>query len=280
MKYAGLIKEIKDILLPVCGEYADYEAGKIVRLTAETDSARLFAALHDEVPPNVVKKSEDIAKKRLRGEPLEYIIKKADFFGSEFYVDRRVLVPQADTEVIVEKAVSLARSGMKIADICCGSGCIGLSVLKNTENTTADMFDISDGACEITVKNAAALGLADRANVLCRDVFSNGFFDGRGKYDMIISNPPYIRTDVIGGLSPEVKSEPHIALDGGEDGLRFYHRLFDICPGMLSDGGIIIFEIGYDQAEKVTSEGEKRGFFCEAFRDYGGNFRCVTAKKL
>ena len=97
---------------------------------------------------------------------------------------------------------------------------------------------------------------------------------------MIISNPPYIRTDVIGGLSPEVKSEPHIALDGGEDGLRFYHRLFDICPGMLSDGGIIIFEIGYDQAEQVTSEGEKRGFFCEAFRDYGGNFRCVMAKKL
>ena len=78
MKYAGLIKEIKDILLPVCGEYADYEAGKIVRLTAETDSARLFAALHDEVPPNVVKKSEDIAKKRLRGEPLEYIIKNGD----------------------------------------------------------------------------------------------------------------------------------------------------------------------------------------------------------
>ncbi len=280
MKYAGLIKEIKDILLPVCGEYADYEAGRIVRLTAKTDSARLFAALHDDVPPEVVKKSEDIAKKRLCGEPLEYIINKADFFGLELYVDRRVLVPRADTEVIIEKAISLSHCKMKIADICCGSGCIGLSVLKNTENTTADMFDISDGACEITEKNAASLGLSERVSVFCRDVFSSGFFDGCGKYDMIISNPPYIRTDVIDGLSPEVKSEPHIALDGGEDGLFFYRRLFDICPEMLSEGGTIIFEIGCDQAQQVISEGERHGFYCEAFRDYGGNFRCVTAKKL
>ncbi len=280
MKYAELIKKIKDILLPVSREYADYEAGRIVRLTAKTDSARLFAALRDDVPSDIAEKSENIAKRRLCGKPLEYIIKRADFFGLEFYVDRRVLVPRADTEVIVEKAISLSRGGIKTADICCGSGCIGLSVLKNTENTTADMFDISEGACEITAKNAASLGLADRVSVFCRDVFSDGFFDGCGKYDMIISNPPYIKTDVIDGLSPEVKSEPHIALDGGDDGLVFYRRLFDICPEMLSEGGTIIFEIGCDQARQVISEGERHGFYCEAFRDYGGNFRCVTAKKL
>lgn len=280
MKYAELIKKIKDILLPVCGEYADYEAGKIVRLTAETDSARLFAALRDDVPPQTVKMAENIAKERLSGKPLEYIIRKTDFFGLEFYVDERVLIPQADTEVIVEKAISLSRSGMSIADICCGSGCIGLSVLKNTENTKADMFDISGGACGVTAENAEALGLSDRVNIFCRDLFSDFFFDGCVKYDMIISNPPYIKTEVIDGLSSEVKHEPHIALDGGRDGLRFYRRLFDTCPNRLSESGIIIFEIGYDQAEQVISEGEKHGLACEAFRDYGGNFRCVTAKKL
>lgn len=278
MKYFELVKKIKDILLPTGGEYAGFEAEKITGIASGTDSARLFMMVREEAPDDVCRRAVDIARVRSEGKPLEYITKSACFFGLDFYVDERVLVPRADTEIIVEKAIELSGGG-KIADICCGSGCIGLSVLKNVNGATADMFDISDGACEVSRENAGRLGLSERANVLRQDVFSPDFLSHGEKYDIIISNPPYIRTEVIEGLSAEVKSEPHIALDGGDDGLAFYRRLIDVCPKALSDGGTIIFEIGYDQAADVTSEAEKRGLGCEISRDYGGNDRCAIIKK-
>ena len=278
MKYFELVKKIKDILLPTGGEYAGFEAEKITGIASGTDSARLFMMVREEAPDDVCRRAVDIARVRSEGKPLEYITKSACFFGLDFYLDERELVPRADTEIIVEKAIELSGGG-KIADICCGSGCIGLSVLKNVNGATADMFDISDGACEVSRENAGRLGLSERANVLRQDVFSPDFLSHGEKYDIIISNPPYIRTEVIEGLSAEVKSEPHIALDGGDDGLAFYRRLIDVCPKALSDGGTIIFEIGYDQAADVTSEAEKRGLGCEIFRDYGGNDRCAIIKK-
>ena len=234
--------------------------------------------MREDVPDDVCRRAAGIAEERLTGKPLEYITKSACFFGLDFYVDERVLVPRADTEIIVEKAIELSGGG-KIADICCGSGCIGLSVLKNVNGATADMFDISEGACEVSRENARRLGLSERANILRQDVFSPDFLSGGEKYDIIISNPPYIRTEVIKGLSAEVKSEPHIALDGGDDGLVFYRRLLDVCPKALADGGAIIFEIGYDQAADVTAEAEKHGLSGEVFRDYGKNDRCIVIKK-
>ena len=278
MKYFELVKKIKDILLPTGGEYAGSEAEKITGIASETDSARLFMMMREDVPDDVCRRAAGIAEERLTGKPLEYITKSACFFGLDFYVDERVLVPRADTEIIVEKAIELSGGG-KIADICCGSGCIGLSVLKNVNGATADMFDISEGACEVSRENARRLGLSERANILRQDVFSPDFLSHGEKYDIIISNPPYIRTEVIKGLSAEVKSEPHIALDGGDDGLVFYRRLLDVCPKALADGGAIIFEIGYDQAADVTAEAEKHGLSGEVFRDYGKNDRCIVIKK-
>ena len=278
MKYFELVKKIKDILLPTGGEYAGFEAEKITGIASGTDSARLFMMMREDVPDDVCRRAAGIAEERLTGKPLEYITKSACFFGLDFYVDERVLVPRADTEIIVEKAIELSGGG-KIADICCGSGCIGLSVLKNVDGATADMFDISEGACEVSRENARRLGLSERANILRQDVFSPDFLSHGEKYDIIISNPPYIRTEVIKGLSAEVKSEPHIALDGGDDGLVFYRRLLDVCPKALADGGAIIFEIGYDQAADVTAEAEKRGLSGEVFRDYGKNDRCIVIKK-
>lgn len=278
MKYFELVKKIKDILLPTGGEYAGFEAEKITGIASGTDSARLFMMMREDVPDDVCRRAAGIAEERLTGKPLEYITKNACFFGLDFYVDERVLVPRADTEIIVEKAIELSGGG-KIADICCGSGCIGLSVLKNVSGATADMFDISEGACEVSRENARRLGLSERANILRQDVFSPDFLSHGEKYDIIISNPPYIRTEVIKGLSAEVKSEPYIALDGGDDGLVFYRCLLDVCPKALADGGAIIFEIGYDQAADVTAEAEKRGLSGEVFRDYGKNDRCIVIKK-
>lgn len=278
MKYFELVKKIKDILLPTGGEYAGFEAEKITGIASGTDSARLFMMMREDVPDDVCRRAAGIAEERLTGKPLEYITKNACFFGLDFYVDERVLVPRADTEIIVEKAIELSGGG-KIADICCGSGCIGLSVLKNVNGATADMFDISEGACEVSRENVRRLGLSERANILRQDVFSPDFLSHGEKYDIIISNPPYIRTEVIKGLSAEVKSEPYIALDGGDDGLVFYRCLLDVCPKALADGGTIIFEIGYDQAADVTAEAEKRGLSGEVFRDYGKNDRCIVIKK-
>lgn len=278
MKYFELVKKIKDILLPTGGEYAGFEAEKITGIASGTDSARLFMMMREDVLDDVCRRAAGIAEERLTGKPLEYITKNACFFGLDFYVDERVLVPRADTEIIVEKAIELSGGG-KIADICCGSGCIGLSVLKNVSGATADMFDISEGACEVSRENARRLGLSERANILRQDVFSPDFLSHGEKYDIIISNPPYIRTEVIKGLSAEVKSEPYIALDGGDDGLVFYRCLLDVCPKALADGGVIIFEIGYDQAADVTAEAEKRGLSGEVFRDYGKNDRCIVIKK-
>ena len=278
MKYFELVKKIKDILLPTGGEYAGFEAEKITGIASGTDSARLFMMMIEEAPDDVCRRAAGIAEERLTGKPLEYITKNACFFGLDFYVDERVLVPRADTEIIVAKAIELSGGG-KIADICCGSGCIGLSVLKNVNGATADMFDISEGACEVSRENARRLGLSERANILRQDVFSPDFLSHGEKYDIIISNPPYIRTEVIKGLSAEVKSEPYIALDGGDDGLVFYRCLLDVCPKALADGGAIIFEIGYDQAADVTAEAEKRGLSGEVFRDYGKNDRCIVIKK-
>ena len=278
MKYFELVKKIKDILLPTGGEYAGFEAEKITGIASGTDSARLFMMMREDVPDDVCRRAAGIAEERLTGKPLEYITKNACFFGLDFYVDERVLVPRADTEIIVAKAIELSGGG-KIADICCGSGCIGLSVLKNVNGATADMFDISEGACEVSRENVRRLGLSERANILRQDVFSPDFLSHGEKYDIIISNPPYIRTEVIKGLSAEVKSEPYIALDGGDDGLVFYRCLLDVCPKALADGGAIIFEIGYDQAADVTAEAEKRGLSGEVFRDYGKNDRCIVIKK-
>lgn len=278
MKYFELVKKIKDILLPTGGEYAGFEAEKITGIASGTDSARLFMMMREDVPDDVCRRAAGIAEERLTDKPLEYITKNACFFGLDFYVDERVLVPRADTEIIVAKAIELSGGG-KIADICCGSGCIGLSVLKNVNGATADMFDISEGACEVSRENVRRLGLSERANILRQDVFSPDFLSHGEKYDIIISNPPYIRTEVIKGLSAEVKSEPYIALDGGDDGLVFYRCLLDVCPKALADGGAIIFEIGYDQAADVTAEAEKRGLSGEVFRDYGKNDRCIVIKK-
>ena len=182
MKYFELVKKIKDILLPTGGEYAGFEAEKITGIASGTDSARLFMMVREEAPDDVCRRAVDIAEERLTGKPLEYITKSACFFGLDFYVDERVLVPRADTEVIVEKAIEACRSGAKIADICCGSGCIGLSVLKNVDGATADMFDISEGACEVSLENIRRLGLSERANILRQDVFSPDFLSHGEKY--------------------------------------------------------------------------------------------------
>ena len=279
MKYFELKKAIERDILPVSAENFDYEAGKIVCCAAEIGSAELFKRYHDEAPYEIIKKCDDIVKRRLAGIPLEYVVGKVVFFGLELEVTADVLIPRADTERVCEKALALLRQGGRFADVCCGSGNIAAALLSRSD-TRADLFDVSEKAAAVAQKNVDGLGLSSRAEIFVRDVFSDGFFDGRDKYDIIISNPPYIKTDVIKTLSEEVRREPYIALDGGEDGMIFYRRLLDICPEMLNDGGKIVFEIGYDQASAIGELCRSKGFGYEIFKDYGGNDRvCVITPR-
>lgn len=212
------------------------------------------------------------------GEPLAYVIGEWYFYGLTFKLDRDCLVPRPDTEHVVEKAISLLPPGGLFADLGCGSGCIALSILKERPDVRAILCDISQGALDMARQNAADLGVNDRADFILGDMRRDILPPGEA-FDAIISNPPYIRTDVIPTLSEQVRREPALALDGGRDGLDFYRAILDVYPARLAHDGHIIFEIGYDQADDLRRLCAERSFVCEIFCDYGGNDRVAVIKR-
>ena len=196
--------------------------------------------------------------------PLQHITGVQEFMGLEFCVNEHVLVPRQDTEVLVESVLEILKPGMDILDMCTGSGCILISLLKlcGFANISGVGVDISEEALEVARKNAEKLGV--NVQLLHSDLFENV----AGKYDVIVSNPPYIRTSVIEELKEEVKfHDPFMALDGKEDGLYFYRRIVEESPKFLEKCGKLYFEIGHDQGEDVG----------RLMRDAG--FTDVTVKK-
>lgn len=218
--------------------------------------------------------------RRLSGEPLQYILNHQSFYGYDFYVDERVLIPRFETEELVEKAVNICRkmSGqgmLKVMDMCSGSGCIGITVLKEVEQASCTFVDISKDALEVAEKNSRQLGVAGRSTFIHSDLFADVKED---EYDMILSNPPYIVSEVIDSLEEEVRmKEPGLALDGGQDGLDFYRRIVRDSRDKLTKGGWLFFEIGYDQMEAVKELMLSAGYSDVAgYRDLSGNDRIVA----
>ena len=192
---------------------------------------------------------------RSRHVPLQQLTGEAYFYGMKFYVNEDVLIPRQDTEVLVEEVLKLSRTvfpeekrkHLNILDVCTGSGCILLSLLSNLENAVGTGVDLSEKALNVARINGRNLGIQ------AEWIHSNLFDKVQGKYDMIVSNPPYIKTSVIGELMDEVKyHEPKMALDGREDGLYFYRAMIREAEEYLNQGGILAFEIGYDQGESVS----------------------------
>lgn len=217
---------------------------------------------------------------RSRHVPLQQLTGEAYFYGMRFYVNENVLIPRQDTEVLVEEVLKLSRTvfseerrkALNILDVCTGSGCILLSLLSNLENATGTGVDLSEKALKVAETNGENLGIP------ARWVHSNLFDKVQGIYDMIISNPPYIKTSVIEELMDEVKfHEPKMALDGREDGLYFYREIIREAEQYLKEGGILAFEIGYDQGEAVSQLMEKQGYSqVQVIQDLAGLDRCVT----
>lgn len=277
MTYFQIKKHIKEALLPVCGEYASYEAEKIVCHIFGLDKRTLTLISHEEAPDKT-EETENTVARRKNGEPLAYILGNTDFFGLNFLVSPACLTPRADTEVIVERALEfLGEKRANVLDICTGSGCIALAIAANS-HAKVRALDISEEALDIARKNAVRLSLSDKVTLEYCDALSEDFAKECEKYDLIVSNPPYIPTKDIAALSEEVRREPFGALDGGEDGLVFYKRFIEVLPAKLNTDGIIIFEIGYDQEEAIRALCENAGLYCEIFRDYGGNVRGALIK--
>lgn len=207
----------------------------------------LSAAQAEEYWKCIEKRSERI--------PLQHITGVQEFMGHEFFVNEHVLIPRQDTEILVEHALDKVEDGKKVLDMCTGSGCILLSILKRyqVQGTGAD---ISSEALQVAERNRKHLALP-QVEWLQSDLFEKI----EEKYDVIVSNPPYIQTGVIESLQEEVRlHDPYIALDGKEDGLFFYRRIIEDAKAYLEDGGWLLFEIGYDQAEPVTRLMEQAGY--------------------
>lgn len=213
--------------------------------------------------------------------PIAYVIGYTNFYKEKYFVNSNVLIPRVDSEILVEKAISYIDNEKcnTMLDMCTGSGCLGISIAKNSDIKHADLIDISEDALLVTSKNIKENGVEDKCNIIKSDLFSK-LKDSNIKYDMIVSNPPYINSDVVLTLDESVKKEPVLALDGGKDGMNFYRKILKDAREYLNDNGIIIFEIGYDQLNKIQLEIKKYKEYSiiESIKDYGGNDRVVICR--
>ena len=223
------------------------------------------------------KELSDAVDKRCSGYPLQYIIGKWWFCRCEFEVNENCLVPRPDTECVVEAALKLLPKNARFADLCTGSGCIAISLLDMRADLKATAVELYRETLEIARRNALRNKVSKRLSLVVGDVL-NGDGLGEEKYSAIISNPPYIRSDVVDSLSGEVTYEPHVALDGGKDGMIFYRAIIEKYAQNLEDGGVFVFEIGYDQAADIAALADERGYDCRIEKDLGGNDRVAVLK--
>ncbi len=257
--------------------------------------SRLILEYQNTLQDSICDNYFQLIDRRGAGEPIQYITGSQDFMGCNIKVDPRVLIPRLDTEVLVEDAIDLINSGRlrgavegnpgdswDVLDLCCGSGAIGIAIQKFCPKAKVTCLDISEGALELAKENADRNGVGRKMKFLQGNMFEP--LQGRFHpltFDMIISNPPYIKRDVIETLQREVKDhEPRLALDGGEDGLDYYRTIASEAPKHLKRGGCLIMEIGADQKDGVR---EILGSICvytevKCFQDLAGLDRVVYAK--
>ena len=273
------------------------EAKQDARLLLEwccgTDRNTLLAHGERSVSATEYEQYSECIAKRKSHVPLQHITGEQDFMGLTFTVNSNVLIPRQDTEVLVEEVMRYLHDGMRLLDMCTGSGCILLSLLHYSNDCTGVGVDISEEALKVAEENAEKiLGLSEESAA------KNGITDSKSssgkrieliqsnlfeklnpceKFDIIVSNPPYIKTSVIHSLMPEVKEhEPRLALDGQEDGLFFYRKIIAQAGDYLTGEGMLFFEIGYDQAEEVRSLMENAGYTeVEVVKDFAGLDRVV-----
>lgn len=252
-------------------EDAKNDAWLLLTFVCKIDRTYYYVHMDEEMSMEQSAEYESVLNKRAEHVPLQYITGEQDFMGLPFHVNSYVLIPRQDTETLVEEALKVIRPGMKVLDMCTGSGCILISILKNVPDVEGYGYDISKHAINVAKENAKLNGVT--ATFERSDLFE----EVMETFDVIVSNPPYIPTDVIAELMPEVAVyEPIRALDGKEDGLYFYRQIVAECKKYLTANGKILFEIGHDQGEAVSELLLNAGFEnVKVIKDLAGNDRVV-----
>lgn len=254
---------------------ARVDAWLLFEMACKVDRQFYYLHMDEDITMEQQKEYEIALKKRTEHIPLQYIVGEQEFMGLKFKVNSSVLIPRQDTETLVEEALKKIRPDMKVLDMCTGSGCIIISIIKNVPSAEGYAVDISKQALNVAKENAKSNEVP--VNFERSDLFDNV----TGVYDVIVSNPPYIPTAEIPKLMPEVGSfEPLEALDGKEDGLFFYRKIVAECGSHLRDGGYLLFEIGCEQAEAVTTMLREAGFYeVQVVKDLAGLDRVVIGRK-
>lgn len=253
---------------------AALDARLLLEYVCGTNRNTLLVHGDREVSEEEANRYNELLATRAKRIPIQQIMGVQEFMGLEFGVNEHVLIPRQDTEILVEEVLKNLHDGMRILDMCTGSGCILISLLHFSNDCNGVGADISEGALAVARSNAEKL-LPEGKDVAF--IHSNLFETVSGQFEIIVSNPPYIRPDVIETLMPEVKEhEPMLALDGGEDGLDFYREIVSTGKNYLTGGGMLFFEIGYDQGEDVRTLMEQAGFKeVNVVQDYAGLDRVV-----
>ncbi len=245
--------------------------------TGKIDSPRFEAAQIADFAKGDKNLAEQLVLRRIKGEPLQYLLGEWEFYGLPLYVGPGVLIPRADTEILVDAALQFLKTkpAAQVADLCAGSGCIGLAIQKNAPGCSVTAVEKSPEAFRFLQKNIARLGCD--VHPVQADITAGGF----GTYDLVVSNPPYICTDVLHSLQTEVQQEPRMALDGGDDGLHFYRAILQHWLPCIRPGGALMVEIGYDQAAAVTQLFINAGLAkVQTLQDYGKNDRVILGTLL
>lgn len=277
MTASDVYKKGRDILIAGGSQVASFDTACLFEHFCNLSRADIISS------PDVTVENADeffaACKKRADGYPLQYILGSWEFMGLEFKVTPDVLIPRADTETLVEYLLKNCPDNSKILDMCCGSGCIGLAVKHFRPDTDVTLCDISEKALDVTLQNAKRLNLD--VTVKQADLTKGGssYFDD-DTFDVIISNPPYIKSSDMTTLSKEVLHEPKLALCGGKNGTDFYFALIELWKNTLKPSGEMILESGYDTHESIVKKFCETGY-CDikTEQDLNGITRLVSAKK-
>lgn len=272
MQYAKLYQIGKEQLQKAGITDAELDARLLLEFICHTDRNALYAHGDQEIEDEKMQDFLQLIEKRAAHIPLQHLTGEQNFMGLDFLVNEHVLIPRQDTEILVEEIMRDLHDGIRILDMCTGSGCILLSLLHYSNDCSGVGVDVSEDALAVARQNADRL--AEKQAVFIQ---SDLFEKVEGSFDLIVSNPPYIRSQEIAGLMPEVREhEPHLALDGKDDGLHFYREIIKGAMPHLKRGGQLFFEIGYDQGEAVQALLAANGYTeIAVVKDYAGLDRVV-----
>lgn len=282
-KYADLYLDARRALLPSEGEQASNVARELVCAASGKTAEQMISDREKYASQEVVELTESFVRRYLKGEPIPYILGQWDFYDMTLTVTPDVLIPRDDTMVVTELAIKKAlflEQNPRILDLCTGSGCIGLAVAGRVKDARVTLADLSPDALRIARRNVIDQKLTGRVTCIPLDA-KKPAQDFIGKFDLIVSNPPYVTTEEMRQLPQSVRDyEPHMALDGGEDGLDFYRAIIENYASALNARGYFCFEIGKGQETAVCDLLERHGFeISEQRKDTSDIIRAILAQK-